>query len=86
MCNHPRDKWVGTADGIHCGICGAMINFAEPVKSEPVEQPDAELVEEVKKAVADPEPAPEEPKPESEPKKTEKKTTKKPALKRGAKK
>lgn len=48
-CNHPREKWVGAADGIHCGVCGAKVDLgakpapvkkAEPeAKPEPVKKP-----------------------------------------------
>lgn len=42
-CNHPREKWVGAADGIHCGVCGALVNLtATPKKAEPA--PEAESV------------------------------------------
>lgn len=45
-CDHPREKWVGKADGIYCGQCGAKIEPSrpapkaeekapEPVKAEP---------------------------------------------------
>ncbi len=48
-CNHPRDRWVGMSDGIHCADCGALIDpgkKAEPVKeAEPKDEP-------VKKAAA----------------------------------
>lgn len=29
-CNHPRETWVGTADGIHCGLCGQLIGGDAP--------------------------------------------------------
>jgi hypothetical protein len=44
MCNHPQIAWVGLADGIHCGQCGAKIEpgasapsgkIPEPVKTGP---------------------------------------------------
>lgn len=48
-CDHPRDRWVGMSDGIHCADCGALIDLgkkAEPVKeAEPKDEP-------VKKAAA----------------------------------
>ncbi len=48
-CNHPQTAWVGKADGIYCGQCGAKIDLgkkAEPVKkAEPKDEP-------VKKAAA----------------------------------
>jgi hypothetical protein len=59
MCNHPQSNWVGTADGIRCGLCGALVGAPEPVK---VEKPKPE-------PILDPEP--EEKK--VEPKKAEKK-------------
>ena len=42
MCNHPREKWVGTADGIRCGECGALVNESAPVKAEPKPEPKEE--------------------------------------------
>ena len=60
-CVHPQVSWVGTADGIHCGLCGALVKDigapkAEPKKIEPAPEPEAEPepVEEkpVKKAPA----------------------------------
>ena len=27
MCGHPREAWVGTADGIHCSMCGTRIDL-----------------------------------------------------------
>ena len=49
MCNHPQIAWVGKADGIYCGQCGAKIDLgkkAESVKkAEPKDEP-------VKKAAA----------------------------------
>ena len=39
-CDHPRDRWVGTANGIHCGICGAVIDLGK--KPEPVKAPEPE--------------------------------------------
>lgn len=53
-CNHPRETWVGTADGIHCGLCGQLINDKAP---KPVQAPEAEIEKEpeekpVKKAAA----------------------------------
>lgn len=37
MCNHPQSNWIGTADGIRCGLCGALVGAPapEPVKVEP---------------------------------------------------
>ena len=43
-CEHPKINWVGMSDGIHCGLCGQLIDFSkkpepvkgpEPVKAEP---------------------------------------------------
>ena len=34
-CNHPRELWIGTADGIFCQKCGAKIDL-EP-KAEAIE-------------------------------------------------
>ena len=45
-CNHPREKWIGTAQGIVCGECGAPVGKTEPVKA-PVQEP---VKEEPKKA------------------------------------
>ena len=43
-CNHPSDKWVGTSDGIRCGVCGQLVDLskkAEPVKkAEPKPEPE----------------------------------------------
>ena len=33
-CNHPKESWVGLADGIHCGQCGALVNLDAP-KAKP---------------------------------------------------
>ena len=70
MCNHPQSNWVGTADGIRCGLCGALVGAPapEPVK---VEKPKPE-------PILDPEP---EEKPE--PKKAEKKVAPKKGGSRG---
>lgn len=38
-CNHPRETWVGTADGIHCGLCGQLISEKAP---RPVQAPEPE--------------------------------------------
>lgn len=57
MCKHPQISWVGLADGIHCGQCGAKIEpgasapsgkIPEPVKSGP--KPTKEAPAEEKKA------------------------------------
>ena len=40
VCNHPNEALVGTADGIHCGICGAVIDLGK--KLEPVMAPEPE--------------------------------------------
>lgn len=29
-CNHPQTAWVGKADGIYCGQCGAKIEPGKP--------------------------------------------------------
>lgn len=54
MCNHPQSNWVGTADGIRCGLCGAPIDLtpkAEPkAKLEPVKDPELEPKKVEKKA------------------------------------
>lgn len=42
-CNHPQTAWVGKADGIYCGQCGAKIDLGK--KAEPKDEP-------VKKAAA----------------------------------
>lgn len=53
MCNHPQISWVGTADGIHCGFCGALVDPAASVpsgriapKQERGPKPEPEPVEE----------------------------------------
>ena len=71
MCEQPQSSWIGTADGIRCGLCGAPIEASapEPVK---VEEPKPEPVKD---------PEPEEKK--VEPKKA---PVKKPAPKKGGKK
>lgn len=43
-CNHPREKWVGTADGIRCGECGQLVKMTASaskaeVKAEPAPEP-----------------------------------------------
>ena len=40
MCEHPQSAWVGTANGIHCSICGAVIDLGK--KPEPVKAPEPE--------------------------------------------
>jgi hypothetical protein len=36
-CNHPQTAWVGKADGIYCGQCGAKIEPGKPApKTDPV--------------------------------------------------
>lgn len=59
MCNHPQSNWVGTADGIRCGLCGALVGAPapEPVKveepkPEPILDPEPEEKPEPKKAPA----------------------------------
>lgn len=37
-CNHPQTAWVGKADGIYCGQCGAKIELGKPASKT---QPDA---------------------------------------------
>ena len=49
-CNHPRDRWVGMSDGIHCADCGALIDLGK--KEEPVKAPKDEAPEPVKKTAA----------------------------------
>lgn len=51
-CNHPQSNWVGTADGIRCGLCGALVGAPEPVKvekpkpkPEPVKDPEPKKAE-----------------------------------------
>lgn len=58
MCNHPQSNWVGTADGIRCGLCGALVGAPapEPVKvekpkPEPVKDPEPEKKTEKKPAI-----------------------------------
>ena len=41
-CNHPRESWVGTAEGIKCGLCGVPVNPSAPVKAEPKPEPKVE--------------------------------------------
>ena len=38
-CEHPQINWVGTSDGIHCGLCGALVNIGAPKKAEPKPEP-----------------------------------------------
>lgn len=59
MCNHPQSNWIGTADGIRCGLCGALVGAPapEPVKveapkPEPILDPEPEEKPEPKKAPA----------------------------------
>lgn len=59
MCNHPQSNWIGTADGIRCGLCGALVGapVPEPVKveapkPEPILDPEPEEKPEPKKAPA----------------------------------
>ena len=40
-CEHPQINWVGTSDGIHCGLCGALVNIGAP-KPEPKAEPTVE--------------------------------------------
>lgn len=42
MCEHPRLSWVGTADGIHCGVCGAVITFGKAEQEKPAPEPEPE--------------------------------------------
>ena len=42
-CDHPRDRWVGMSDGIHCADCGALIDLGK--KAEPVKAPKDEAPE-----------------------------------------
>lgn len=74
MCEHPQNNWIGKSDGIHCGICGQLINFGtpkiQPKKEEPKPEPET-----MPEPVVDPDPVQEEPKPK-----------RKAAPKRGAKK
>lgn len=50
-CEHPREKWIGAADGIHCGVCGAVVNLTEAPKTVKKAEPAPEA-EPVKKAPA----------------------------------
>lgn len=55
MCEHPQSAWVGTANGIHCSICGAVIDLGkkpEPVKAPEPEQKAAPVVEKQEKKPA----------------------------------
>ena len=70
MCEHPQINWIGKSDGIHCGICGQLINFGTPKKEEPKPEPET-----MPEPVVDPDPVSEEPKPK-----------RKTALKKGGKK
>ena len=62
MCEHPQINWIGKSDGIHCGICGQLINFGTPKIQPKKEEPKPEIMPE---PVEDPAPTtePEEPKP-----------------------
>lgn len=41
-CNHPQTAWVGKADGIYCGQCGAKIEQSAPAKAAKTEPKQAE--------------------------------------------
>lgn len=56
MCEHPRVKWVGMADGIHCGVCGQIIDLDTPKKApeskvepEPEKKPEKKPASKTKK-------------------------------------
>jgi hypothetical protein len=49
MCEHPRDKWVGTAAGITCGVCGALVGASKPAPVKAAE-PKEEKIEPKKAA------------------------------------
>ena len=52
-CNHPQTAWVGKADGIYCGQCGAKIEPGKPApKTEPVKAEKKALEEPAPKKVA----------------------------------
>jgi hypothetical protein len=65
MCNHPQISWVGTADGIHCGLCGALV---DPAASVPLGRI-APKQERGPKPETEPEPEPVEEKTKKAPKK-----------------
>lgn len=50
-CEHPQINWVGTSDGIHCGLCGALVNIGAPKKAEPKIEKEPEEEKPVKKPV-----------------------------------
>ena len=52
-CEHPQINWVGTSDGIHCGLCGALVNIGAP-KAEPKPEPKIEKEPEEAKPVKKP--------------------------------
>lgn len=47
-CNHPQTAWVGKADGIYCGQCGAKIEPGKPAPEPKDEAPEKKA--ELKKA------------------------------------
>ena len=56
MCNHPQISWVGTADGIRCGLCGALVDPAAPAPSGSVPKQPKIGRPAAEKAEPDPEP------------------------------
>lgn len=75
-CEHPQINWVGTSDGIHCGLCGALVNIGatkkEATKVTITTKSGLKIEDGGPEPVKDPEP--------------EDKPVKKPVLKRGGKK
>ena len=48
-CNHPQEHWVGTAAGITCGLCGALVGASKPAPVKAAE-PKEETIEPKKAA------------------------------------
>ena len=49
-CEHPQINWVGTSDGIHCGLCGALVNIGALKKAEPKPEPEPKIEKEPEEA------------------------------------
>lgn len=50
MCGHPREAWVGTADGIYCSACGARIDLDKTEAPAKTPEAKAEAVAELARA------------------------------------
>lgn len=56
-CTHPQIAWIGMADGIHCGMCGAKIEPGAPAPTgriAPKQEREPEPDKEPKKAAEKP--------------------------------